>query len=174
MKSFVRGGVCFLVALALVTLNSGIAAAQRKTSSKTHPLYQVCSKVLKVTGPEFLYKSEISHHIPGADARASGPTFICNRLCPSSFPASIYYSDGTEAAKLGYYGTWSRSHGGTGRPRAYCAAGGASACSNSTMALRSRQRGVNGKRRDGKLYVSMGRGRPCYQVNPLGRTGRPR
>jgi hypothetical protein len=122
----------------------------------------VCPTVKPVTGKEFLYKSEISHHISKGDARSSGPTLVCNRVCPK-FPAPLYYSDGTEAARLGYYGRWNV----TGKARAYCAAGGAPACSNSALNRNARARG-----RDGKLYLKIN-GSTCYRVNPIGRTGSP-
>ncbi len=120
----------------------------------------VCPQVKGVSN-EFLYKSTISHHISSGDARASGPTLICNRLCPS-FPASVLYSDGSQATRLGYYGRWNVS----GKARAYCGAGGVPVCSNSTLARNARARG-----RDGKLYVKIGS--TCYRVNPVGRTGTP-
>jgi hypothetical protein len=129
----------------------------------------VCASVRSVSGSEFLYKSDISHHISPGDARAAGPTLICNRVCPATFPANLYFSDGTLAAKLGYYGRWNL----TGKPRAYCAAGGAPACSNSTIARNSRASG-----RDGNVYLQVSRsktgsGTVCYRVRPLGRTGSP-
>jgi hypothetical protein len=120
----------------------------------------VCPRVKAVTN-EFLYKSTISRHISPGDVRASGPTLICNRACPR-FPASVLYSDGSQAARLGYYGRWNV----TGKARAYCGAGGVPACSNSALARNARARG-----RDGKLYVKDGS--TCYRVNPVGRTGTP-
>lgn len=140
-------------------------ARQPKGDAKIVAFNDVCSTVRNVTGHEFLYKSEISQHISHGDRRSSGPTLICNRVCPSRFPAALYYSDGTQAARLGYYGRWNVS----GKPRAYCAAGGAPACSNRTLSAGARQRG-----RDGFLYLqtSSTRGRSvCYRVRPNGRTG---
>lgn len=125
-----------------------------------------CATVRQVTGREFLWKSQISHHIPSSDPRASGPTFICNQLCPL-FPMSFFYSDGTRAGQVGYYGTWSA----TGKARAYCAAGGAAKCSISTINSDSRKKG-----RDGFVYLQLNRkaGKTvCYKVRPLGRTGNP-
>lgn len=127
----------------------------------------VCKTVRNVSGREFLYKSEISNHIPNNDRRATGPTFICNQVCPSGWPMSVFYSDGTLAAKLGYYGRWNV----TNKPRAYCAAGGTPQCFNSRISQNSRRNG-----RDGKLYVrtTSGANSVCYKVNPVGRTGNPR
>jgi hypothetical protein len=126
-----------------------------------------CKTVRSVSGREFLYKSEISNHIPTTDRRASGPTFICNQVCPSSWPLSVFYSDGTLAAKLGYYGTWNV----TNKPRAYCAAGGTAQCYNSRISRDSRRNG-----RNGRLYVrtTNGTNSVCYNVSPVGRTGNPR
>jgi hypothetical protein len=130
-------------------------------------LQSECKTVRSVSGREFLYKSEISNHIPSNDRRASGPTFICNQVCPSSWPLSVFYSDGALAARLGYYGTWNV----TNKPRAYCAAGGTAQCYNSRISRDSRRNG-----RNGKLYVrtTNGSNSVCYTVNPVGRTGNPR
>jgi hypothetical protein len=130
-------------------------------------LKDVCKTVRNVTGREFLYKSEISNHIPSSDRRATGPTFICNQVCPSSWPLSVFYSDGTLAARLGYYGTWNV----TNKPRAYCAAGGTPQCYNSRISQNSRRSG-----RNGSLYVRTRSGSDsvCYKVRPIGRTGNPR
>ncbi len=155
---------CALVAVDAVAQEGMNARSLRKMSRGTARanggLAAVCPKVKSVTGREFLYKSEISHHISKGDARASGPTLVCNRICPK-FPAPLYYSDGVEAARLGYYGRWNV----TGKSRAYCAAGGAPACSNSTLSRNARARG-----RDGKLYLRINK-TTCYRVNPVGRTG---
>jgi hypothetical protein len=145
-------------------------ARSRRGGSKIRSFRQVCAQVKNVTGSEFLYKSEISSHIPRGDARAAGPTLICNRMCPKRFPASLFYSDGSLAAKVGYYGRWNV----TGKTRAYCAAGGAPACNVRALASDARRRG-----RDGSLYLQMsrsteGKGTLCYRVRPLGRTGSPK
>lgn len=125
-------------------------------------LANVCPTVKTVTGSEFLWKSEISQHIPSSDRRSSGPTFICNRVCPTTWPLNVYYSDGTRAARLGYYGTYAK----TGKARAYCAAGGAPVCSVQRIAS-----DANAAGRDGFVYVQTSAG-TCYRVRPLGRTGR--
>jgi len=125
-------------------------------------LASVCPTVKTVTGREFLWKSQISNHIPSADPRSSGPTFICNKVCPSSWPMNFYYSDGAKAGAVGYYGTYAA----TGKARAYCAVKGARKCSITRIAASSKAAG-----RDGKVYLKTSNS-VCYQVNPLGRTGR--
>ncbi len=123
----------------------------------------VCKTVKQVTGREFLWKSEISNHINPGDPRASGPTFICNQLCPS-FPMAFYYSDGTIAGAVGYYGTWSV----TGKARAYCSAGGTARCFISQINANARRSG-----RDGFVYLQTTKTKPtvCYKVAPVSRTG---
>lgn len=168
-----------IIALTLSTLSvdalaadgearAGRKLARRQTAATSAAFRDVCASVRNVTGREFLYKSEISHHISNGDRRASGPTLICNRVCPPRFPANLYYSNGALAARLGYYGTWHV----TGKARAYCAAGGAPACSNSTLTRRARKL-------DGNLYLQTSRATNgektvCYRVKPLGRTGNPK
>ena len=126
-------------------------------------LGDVCPTVKTVTGPEFLWKSEISKHIPSSDKRSTGPTFICNKVCPKKWPLNVYYSDGGQAAKLGYYGTYNA----TGKPRAYCGAGGTAQCFISRINTASKTSG-----RDGFVYLKTS-DKTCYKVKPLGRTGRP-
>jgi len=126
-------------------------------------LAAVCPSVKTVTGSEFLWKSEISHHIYPTDKRAAGPAFICNKVCPKKWPLNIYYSDGTRAARLGYYGTYRT----TGKPRAYCATKGAPACSIETISKDSKATG-----RDRCVYLKTS-DNTCYQVKPVSRTGRP-
>jgi hypothetical protein len=146
----------------------GVLLASNIATTTAHAdLKDVCKTVKNVSGREFLYKSEISNHIPSSDRRASGPTFICNQVCPSGWPISVFYSDGTVAARLGYYGTWNV----TNKARAYCAAGGTPQCYNSRISRDSRRNG-----RNGKLYVrtKTGSNSVCYTVAPVGRTGNPR
>lgn len=126
-------------------------------------LSDVCPTVKNVTGREFLWKSQISAHIPSADRRASGPTFICNQVCPKKWPMNFYYSDGTLAAKVGYYGTYAA----TGKARAYCGTKGAPQCSIKKISTDSKASG-----RDGFVYLKTS-DNACYKVRPLGRTGRP-
>ena len=127
-------------------------------------LSNVCGTIRQVTGREFLWKSEISNHINPGDPRATGPTFICNQICPK-FPMAFYYSDGTLAGLVGYYGTWNV----TGKARAYCAAGGAPQCFINQIYTTSRRGG-----RDGFVYLQTRKtagNTACYKVRPLGRTG---
>ena len=123
----------------------------------------VCPTVKKVTGSEFLWKAEISDHISSQDPRASGPTFICNKVCPKKWPIKFYYSDGVKAGAVGYYGVYRA----TGKARAYCATKGAPKCSIRQIAANSKTAG-----RDGKLYLKLSDS-VCYEVSPTGRTGRP-
>ena len=169
---------CSIIALSLAVIASGEAAAQEGLSTRSlqkmgrdgdptasvQGLGDVCATVRQVTGREFLWKSEISHHINPGDPRATGPTFICNQICPT-FPMSFYYSDGTLAGVVGYYGKWNVS----GKARAYCAAGGAPQCFISQINTNARRRG-----RDGYVYLQTGKTRNntvCYKVRPLSRTG---
>jgi hypothetical protein len=124
-------------------------------------LASVCPTVKTVTGREFLWKSEISNHIPSSDPRHSGPTFICNKVCPTKWPMNFYYADGVKAGAVGYYGRFAA----TNKSRAYCATKGAPRCSIRQIDARSRTAG-----RDGKLYLKVSDS-TCYKVNPLGRTG---
>lgn len=133
-----------------------------KPTEALKAMKSVCKSVRDGGGRSFLYKSEISPHINPGDPRASGPTLVCNQVCSKSSRIPLYYSDGTLAAVMGYYGRWNV----TGRPRYYCAAGGTPACSNRTLARDSRARG-----RDGKIYVKLDS--TCWRVNPIGRTGSP-
>jgi len=124
-------------------------------------LASVCPTVKRVTGREFLWKSQISDHISGQDPRSTGPTFICNKLCPKTWPMNFYYSDGVKAGAVGYYGVYRV----TKKPRAYCAVRGARKCFVSRIAANSKLTG-----RDGKVYLKIS-DTTCYQVNPVGRTG---
>ncbi|MEN9846365.1 MAG: hypothetical protein RIS36_1512 [Pseudomonadota bacterium] len=124
-------------------------------------LATVCPTVKKVTGREFLWKSQISDHISSQDPRSTGPTFICNKLCPKTWPMNFYYSDGMQAGAVGYYGVYRV----TKRPRAYCAVKGARKCFVSRIATNSNLAG-----RDGKVYLKIS-DTTCYQVPPIGRTG---
>jgi hypothetical protein len=157
-----------LTALSVFVKNADAANPTKKVATTT--FRKLCPTIKKKIGKAFLYKIEISDHINTSDPRASGPTLVCNRECPK-FPAPLLYSDGTEAARLGYYGTWNV----TGRPRAYCAAGGQPACSNRVIQSGSRSRGLRGRKRNGYIYLRMGRSGICYRINPrLVRTGDPR
>lgn len=149
----------------LRTLNK--ASRAKDPVASVMGLSDVCGTVKEVEGREFLWKSEISNHINPGDPRATGPTFICNKVCPKRFPVPFYYSDGAQAGLLGYYSTWNV----TGKPRAYCGAGGAPQCFISSIARKARSGG-----RNGSLYVRIsgkGSSAVCYKVKPLGRTGNP-
>ncbi len=173
--------MCSIVALFLAASASGEAAAQEGLSTRSiqkmsrdgdpsasvQGLGNVCGTIRQVTGREFLWKSEISNHINPSDPRATGPTFICNQVC-ATFPMSFYYSDGSLAGVVGYYGKWNQ----TGKARAYCAAGGAPQCFISSINTNARRRG-----RDGFVYLQTNPrtgNTVCYKVRPLGRTGNPR
>jgi hypothetical protein len=178
LSTSVSALLCTFGLLAATTLHAdadtGARAARKAARSRTvaaniAAFKKVCATVNTVSSNEFLYKSDISHHISSGDARAQGPTLVCNRVCPQKFPAGLYYSNGALAAKLGYYGRWNVS----GQPRAYCATGGAAPCSNTTLARTARARG-----NDGFLYLqtsaaSQGAKTVCYRVKALGRTGNP-
>ena len=170
--------VCSVVILSMIAVAPSLSHAQNGLSSRSlqkmsragdptasaQGFGQVCKTVNQVTGREFLWKSEISQHINPGDPRATGPTFICNQICPK-FPMSFYYSDGSLAGSVGYYGTWSV----TGKARAYCAAGGAPQCFVSQISTNSRRSG-----RDGFVYLqtrSTSGNTLCYKVRPVGRTG---
>lgn len=106
-----------MLCLGLVSMSPGAEAAGKKTRT----LAGICSSSLPVES--FLIKAEASNHINPGDRRTTGYSLICGRECVQ-FPAFFFYCDGTPAASFGYYGKWSRSHGGNGMPRAYGAAGG--------------------------------------------------
>ncbi len=139
------------------------------------PLTSVCAKVSFFQNGEGLFKGEISHHINKADARATGPTYICGTDCADQSPVPLFYIDGTLAAKLGYYGVWSRSHGGNGKARFYCGAGGQKACSvkaiGATAAQKNKKYGLPGY---AFLQVSAAKKGPnteCKIVDPDSRNG---
>ena len=170
--------ICSVLVLSVITFAASSSQAQdglstrslQKLSRAGDPTASiqnfgtVCKTVREVTGREFLWKSEISNHINPGDPRATGPTFICNQLCPL-FPMSFYYSDGSLAGAVGYYGKWNVS----GKSRAYCAAGGTPQCFINQINTTSRRGG-----RDGYVYLQTSRktgATVCYKVRPLGRTG---
>lgn len=166
------------IAAAMLSFTASVASAEpynpsarslNKMSRRGDPsvsmqsLAAVCPTIKKVTGSEFLWKSEISDHISSKDPRAVGPTFICNKVCPKTWPMNFYYSDGVQAGAVGYYGVYRA----TGKARAYCAVQGTRKCFITRIAANSKTDG-----RDGKLYLKLSDS-TCYQVSPLGRTGRP-
>lgn len=123
------------------------------------------SAVCKNTKPiGALLKNASPGHISSGDPRAPGFALICNRSdCPRGFPAKAYYSDGSLAFSLGYYGRWE----GNGQPRAYCGTGGAAVCSVSAVSSAARAKG-----RNGKVYIDFG-GKSCRQATPGIRQGSP-
>ena len=136
-----------------------IARANKKPSNSGKGLASVCKSTAPLRGA--LLKNAYPGHISRSDPRAPGFAFVCGSDCPRSFPAKAYYSDGTLAFSLGYYGRWE----GNGQPRAYCGAGGAPMCSVSTVTNGSRA-----SKRDGKVYISFGNG-SCRSAVPGQRTG---
>lgn len=116
----------------------------------------VPSSCQTVADVNFLIKADISNHIPGADVRAGCYSVIGSRAncnpCPSG-KCEILYDDGTSAGWVGYYGPWSRSHGGNGCARLY---GGIRVPRHSASAIIRRA-----KTKGGKLYLRSGT--KCYQ-----------
>lgn len=137
-----------------------MARAKNPASNKpASGLASVCKSVVALRGA--LLKNAWPGHINQSDARAAGFAFVCGADCPSSFPVSAYYSDGSLAFKLGYYGRWE----GNGKPRAYCSAGGTAYCSASAVT-----RNARANKRDGKVYLDFGRGK-CRSAVAGQRTG---
>lgn len=114
-----RNFMIFLLCLGILTTTDIAHAAKRNKRSGS--LNAVCTSALPVEN--FLIKAEASNHINRGDLRTTGFSLICGKECVE-FPANFYYCDGTPAAAFGYYGKWSRSHGGNGKSRAYGASGG--------------------------------------------------
>jgi hypothetical protein len=125
-------------------------------------LKSVCKSVSSIAPGQMLVKSELSNHIsaPG-DSRQGGYTLVCGNQC-AKLPASIFYSDGNLAARLGYYGTFS----GNGKPRAYCGVGTPS-CNARSIA------GVASRKKTGKLlYLQTNpKTKSCKSFNASGRNG---
>lgn len=127
-------------------------------------LAEQCKKIKPVN---FLIKADTSHHIPGGDRRRGSYSVIGSgancRPCPSG-RCDILYKDGTKAGSVGYYGQWSRSHGGNGCARYYGGAGGAPAHSANSIISTAGRKG-------GKLYMKSGS--TCYEwKSNLRRVGR--
>lgn len=138
-------------------------AKNKAKKGNKEKLAAVCKSITPLK--KALLKNAYPGHINRSDPRASGFAFVCGPDCPRSFPVSAYYSDGTAAFKLGYYGKWE----GNGRPRAYCAAGGAPACSTSAVSSNSRKSG-----RDGKIYLVFDtKAKSCRSATPGARNGSP-
>ena len=117
-----------------------------------------------ITDVNFLVKADSSNHIPGGDTRRGsysviGSTANCRPL-QGSGTWSIIYANGKSAGSVGYYGTWSRSHGGNGCNRYYGGAGGAPAHSANSIISSARRNGGN------LLYLRKTAGSkkgPCYR-----------
>jgi len=140
-------------------LHSRVLAAKRARSPQKKPFAQVCSRTSSISG--FLLKNAYPGHISRGDPRAPGFALVCASRCPKKFPVNVYYSDGSLAARIGYYGRWN----GNGKPRGYCGCGGAPSCFVSSISKKARQSG-----RDGKVYLSMGDG-SCVSATPGIRNG---
>lgn len=139
------------------------AKKNKKGDAGAKAFEDVCKTVSPIRA---LIKNAYPGHIQKTDPRASGFALVCNRSdCPNSFPAQAYYSDGTPAFKLGYYGTWE----GNGKPRAYCGAGGAGRCVVSKVVSDSKKSG-----RDGKGYIVFNKKtKSCRSFIPGKRNGSP-
>ena len=129
--------------------------------SRASGLSKVCSSTKPIGA---LLKNASPGHISSGDPRAPGFALVCSRSdCPRGFPAKAYYSDGTLAFSLGYYGRWE----GNGQPRAYCGTGGAGVCSSRSVSSNARAKG-----RNGKVYIDFG-GKSCRSATPGIRNGSP-
>ena len=138
-------------------------------TSDDNALANVCTKISPLT--KSLLKNTWPGHIYPPDPRSYGFAFICGRSsaqCPSRWPARVYYSDGTLAFKLGYYGTWS---GNGGRPRAYTGTHGARTVKVKNIVKASKAKGKDGKKRDGYVYIRI-KGKKCASAIPGKRNGR--
>ena len=129
--------------------------------SRASGLSSVCSSTRAIGA---LLKNASPGHISSGDPRAPGFALVCSRSdCPRGFPAKAYYSDGSLAFSLGYYGRWE----GNGQPRAYCGTGGAPVCSSRSVSSNARAKG-----RNGKVYIDFG-GKSCRSATPGIRNGSP-
>jgi hypothetical protein len=138
-----------------------IRALARKGVVEARSLSSVCKSVAPIRA---LLKNAYPGHISLSDSRASGFALVCSRSdCPRKFPAKAYFSDGTLAFSLGYYGRWE----GNGQPRAYCGTGGAGKCFVKAVSNNAR----SGKR-DGNVYIDFGNG-SCRRAAPGKRNGSP-
>ena len=158
MRFFKALTVSAVLASALIVISTDASAerAVRRTArAKTTTLADVCTKITPLGG--MLIKVTAGGHISGADARNSGYSLICGSSC-ASLPANIYHCDGSLAFRVGYYGRYAEN----GRPRAYCAAGGAPACYVTRVRARSKALKCNGA---GYLDLDGRLGKKCYRFN---------
>lgn len=160
MTTFTNVKLLFCLLLATIVIIPEVASARtvRKTArAKARVLSDVCtaSKTKPLNG--ILVKITAGGHIGSGDARNSGYSIICGPNC-ASFPANVYHCDGSLAFRMGYYGRYAAN----GKPRGYCAAGGAPACSVSAIRSRSRALRCNGA---GYLDLDGSRGKTCMRLN---------
>lgn len=143
------------------TIKKEMAYAKKKGGPKATALSDVCATTKPLSNA--LLKNAWPGHINLSDPRASGFAFVCGSDCASKFPVTAYYSDGTQAFRLGYYGVWS----GNGKPRAYCSVGGAARCSASAVTRNAKRSG-----RDGKVYLVFNKKtKSCRTATPGKRNG---
>jgi hypothetical protein len=135
---------------------------EKRAERAKRDLKEVCAPSSVVPARGLLIKKTGGGHIPNSDARASGFSLICASNCVSTFPAKVYHCDGSDAFKMGYYGRWN----GNGKPRAYCAAGGAGACNVSSVANLSKKKKCG---LVGYLDLDGNRGKRCMKIFVDGR-----
>ena len=158
-----RDRVCFLVAcvvMAVGLLLGSVSEAAGRTVRQSkrvrvRTLSDVCTRTTPLNG--LLIKITAGGHISRGDARYSGYSIICASKC-ASFPATVYHCDGSTAFRMGYYGRYSEN----GKPRGYCAAGGAASCSVSAVRSRSTALKCRGA---GYLDLDGSRGKSCRRLN---------
>ena len=125
----------------------------------------ICTEVKPLTSG--LLKNTSPGHILAPDPRSYGFAYICGyRDCPKRWPTKVFYSDGTLAFRLGYYGTWSAN----GKPRAYTGTYGAPKVYVNKIVKRSKIKGKDGIKRDGKVYIAIGN-KKCRYAIPGKRNG---
>jgi len=136
-----------------------VTASGRQTARKVRLYATLASQCRTIRAVNFLIKADTSNHIPGGDTRRGSFSVIGSgsncRPCPSG-RCNILYKDGGVAGSVGYYGQWSRSHGGNGCARYYGGAGGAPAHSANSIISTARRKGR-------KLYLDSGS--VCYEWN---------
>lgn len=126
-------------------------------------LKAVCATSSPINPGELLIKSDPSDHIHLIDARTTGYTVVCARLCPRNISLTpFFYANGELAGEVASYGLFS----GNGQPRMYGAVGLARQHFSNEIAAKAAKIG------NGKLYLQMDpSGSSCKEFNPLGRNG---
>ena len=125
----------------------------------------ICTEVKPLTSG--LLKNTWPGHIYPPDPRSYGFAYICgSRDCPRRWPARVYFSDGTLAFRLGYYGIWS----GNGKPRSYTGTYGAPKVYVKNIVTKSKRKGKDGIKRNGKVYIAIGN-KKCRSAIPGKRNG---